>query len=125
MEAQRGPDADRLPLDRRDERLLEPRERANEAPGRSRSTFLSGGLRAGEEIADVVAGGEDAAFSAEQQRADAFVATGRLESGEQRLVHLPGERVLLLRPVQGDANDAAVATGGNEIGHANSCKAAS
>ena len=36
MEAQRRADADRLPLDRRDERLVEPRERADELAARRR-----------------------------------------------------------------------------------------
>src|ERR1700677_536755 len=99
METEGRPYAYRLTLDRRDERLLEPRERANEAAARRRRAFLRGRLRAGEEIADVVAGGEDAAFSAQQQRPAAFVAAGRFECAQQRFIHLAGERVLLLRPV--------------------------
>ena len=64
MEAERRPDPDRLTLDGGDQRLFECREPADEPPGRGVANVARAGGGAdgdGEEIADVVAGGEDPA----------------------------------------------------------------
>ena len=70
VEAQRRPDADRRPFDRSDQRLGEARQRVDEAHDRRLADRRPRRERIGEEIADVVAGREDAAAALDQQRAD-------------------------------------------------------
>ena len=105
VEAQRRADADRRPFDRGDERLVEGRQRADEAARPAISAFEPPRLhRRGEKVADVVAGGEDARRSgraAARRRSASRLAS--CERGDQALVHRAGQRVLLLRPRQRDA----------------------
>ena len=74
MEAQRRPDADRRALDRRDRAAFRIRERGDEPPpGKSEARRPAAPVRDREKVADVVAGGEDAALAADDERADARV----------------------------------------------------
>ena len=106
MKAERRPDADRQAVDRRDQRLFELGDLADEPPRRKVARLVQ---RDGEKIADVVAGGEHAALAAHHERADVGIALGRVEGFDQRFVHRAGDRVLLLRPGEGRRQDRALA----------------
>ena len=102
-------------------------ELADEAPTRraARVARARRGGRGDKKIADVVAGGEDAALAADDKRADARVALGLVEGLDQRLVHRAGDRVLLLRPGERRSHHRAVAADVNSVAHALSAKTVS
>jgi len=70
VQQHRHADADRLPVHRREQRLVEGGERAQHLHHR----VLGGELRSGEEILQVVAGAEPGALPAQQHRARGLVA---------------------------------------------------
>src|SRR5579863_6712673 len=114
MEKKGGSDADRQPVDRRDQRLFERGDLAHEPPGGKITQASRGEAK---KIADVVAGGEDAALAAQHERANVRVALGRFERLGQRFVHSPGDRVILLGPGEGRRQDRAFA-GDFDVAHA-------
>ena len=92
------------PDDRGDQRLVERGERAQEAE--SRAVLLAAALRRAQEVADVVAGGEAVARTGEHHRADRRIARRGLEPGGAALRTCPGDRVLLLGPIEAGRGDA-------------------
>ena len=122
MEAQRRPDADRQPIDRGDQRLLELGELLHEPPGGKLARLVHGD---GEKVIEVVAGGEHAALAAQNQRADLGIALGLFERLDQLFIHRAGDRVLLLRPREGRRQDRAFAADFDVLCHAVSARMAS
>ena len=94
-------------------------------PGEPRASREPAAAVAAQKIADVVAGGEDAALAADDKRADARVALGLIEGLDQRLVHRAGDRVLLLRPGERRGHHRAVAADVDSVAHALSAKTVS
>jgi len=111
MRAEGRADADGQALDRRDDRFAIAREAADEAEGRH---VVGAALGGGEEIADVVAGGEHSARPFDEHGGDAFVRLRFVKPRDHRLVHRAGQRVFLVRPVQRDRQDA-VALGDEDL----------
>src|SRR6185437_321784 len=109
MQAHGRADADRRSLDRRQQRLVEARQRADELAAGTRARAFGLGAALGQEIADIVASAERAAGPGHQHCANAFVGARRRQRLAQGAVHGAGECVLLLRAVQRGDEDAAVA----------------
>ena len=95
MEQHGATDSDRQPVDSSDQRLGKGGDLAHEIGA---GHFPA--LNRGDEIADVVAGGKDAARAGHQNRADRRVALGFVQGHVQRPIHGVGQGVLLGRAVQ-------------------------
>ncbi len=104
MQQHRHADADGHAVHRRDHRLLERRDAEHEGQhGRIRLRELR--VR---EVLEVVAGGEGAAGARDQHRAHGRIGRGLLQAGDELLVHLGRDRVLLRGAVEGQPGDALV-----------------
>ena len=108
----RGSAADRRALHGRDDGLVEIDERAHQAG-------LWGLDRPGrilEKISHVIAGAERVSGAVPQHDTDCLVVGGRAETVRQARVHGRRHRVLLVRAIQFDPQDAA-GTLGDDIAH--------
>src|SRR3989440_596360 len=96
VQQQRHADADGLPVDSGQQRLLERRQGVQEA----HHGVLGAEGRAGEEIVEVVAGAEAGALTREQYRPYRRVRLRLAQAPVQRLVHGEGDGVALLGTIE-------------------------
>ncbi len=116
---QRRPDPDREPVHRRHHRGTGHGELADET---QRRRLPEGPFGPGDEVRDVVAGGEHAPGPDEHHRADArSLAVGVLQRFPHGVVHRAGQRVLLLGAGELHEADAAGLIGDADVvGHGDS-----
>ena len=105
MKQHRRPDADGIARDRGDHRLGKSGERLDEA---QRRKFLAQ-QRPLEKVLEVVARGEGPAGAGEQNRAQAESASASRRAAMSGEKHLAVERVVLVRAVEDNSLDSAVA----------------
>ncbi len=105
MEQHRHADADSIARDRCDEGLFETGERLDEAQRRE----FRGLAGVGEKIGEIIAGGESPARAGKIDGAQPFFGGGFLQRRKRLKIHVARERVLLLGPIELDAQHAAFA----------------
>src|SRR5262249_24935513 len=103
MEQESRADADGEPVDGGDDRLVDGGERLQEA---DRACTPDAGIGKGAQLADDMAGGEDAGGTGGQDHANARIALGDGDSIGRHFAHLGGARIAGLRPVEADRLDA-------------------
>jgi hypothetical protein len=118
MQQQGQADTDRPAPDSGHRRLVEIGQGPQEMEY-GRVDHLPPALRSdGDEVGDIVAGGEAVALTPEHQHPNGVVRPRAPRRLGQRRIHRLGDGVLLLRPRQGDGQDAACQLGLNLVGHA-------
>jgi hypothetical protein len=100
--------------DASDDRLLGARQRIDEAVGER----LALSRRYGGEVREVIAGGKCVALGTEEHDPGARIALDIVQRLGRRKVHGVRQRVLLLRPGEGDFEHRAVPSGLHVIRHA-------
>ena len=69
------------------------------------------------EVAEIVAGGEDVSFGLNQDAANVGIRGGAVDRVAKRLIHVAGQRVFLLGPVQRQRQHAAGDIAAHMVGH--------